>query len=89
MRAEPVMSLRQRRFAELSPEVPTVRQRTAIEMSERNKRGFKRNADRIAKRENISYDSAAAILAASARRASAAARRKNPRLRRVKGKASY
>ena len=89
MRAEPVMSVRQRRMAELAPDVQTVRQRTAIEMSERSKRGFKRNASRIARKQDISYDSAAAILAASTRRASAAARRKNPRLKKVKGKAKY
>jgi hypothetical protein len=88
MRAEPVMSVRQRRLAQLRPEVETVRQRTTIEMSERVKRGFKRNATRIAKKQGITYDKAAAILAASTRRASAAARRKNPRLKRVRGKAS-
>jgi hypothetical protein len=89
MRPEPVMSVRQRRMAEIMPDVISVRQRTTIEMSERTKRGFKQNATRIAKKQNISYDRAAAILAASTRRASAAARRRNPRLKRVKGKASY
>lgn len=83
MRPEPVMSLRQRKMAAIAPEVETVRQRTAIEMSERSKRGFKRTATRIAKRDNVTYDSAAATLAASTRRASAPARRKKSRLKRT------
>lgn len=49
--------------------------------------GFKNNATRIAKRQGIRYDRAAAILAASSRRASPAAKRKNPSLKRVRGKA--
>lgn len=85
MRAEPVMSVRQRRMESNSPEVETLRQRSAIEMSERTKRGFKRNATRIAKKQNVPYDKAAAILAASTRKATPAARRKNPRLKKVKG----
>lgn len=86
MRPEPVLSVRQRRLMETRPAEPTVRQKTVIEMSDRMVRGFKRNAQRIAKKQGIPYDRAAAILAASTRRASAAARRKNPRLKRVKGK---
>jgi hypothetical protein len=86
MRSDPVVSVRQRRLMETNPPVETVRQKTVIEMSDRMVRGFKNNAQRIAKRQGIPYDRAAAILAASTRRASAAARRKNPRLRRVKGK---
>lgn len=87
MRADPPLSVRQRR-AEALGKVPTsYRQRTAIEMSERMTRGFKNNAQRIAAKQGIPYDRAAAILAASSRRASKAAIRKNPRLKRVKGKA--
>lgn len=48
--------------------------------------GFQAEENRIAEREDISKDQAAAILAASARRASPAARKANPRLKRVKGK---
>jgi len=50
-------------------------------------RGFTKNAKRIASRQAIPYDRAAAILAATSRRASKAAIRKNPRLKRVKGRA--
>ena len=50
-------------------------------------RGFEANARRIAKRQGVSLKRARAILAAGTRRASAAAKRRNPRLRRVKGKA--
>lgn len=49
--------------------------------------GFEANARRIAKQKGISLKRARAILAAGTRRASAAAKRKNPRLKRVKGKA--
>jgi len=49
-------------------------------------RGFEANARRIAKRQGISMKRARAILAAGTRRASAAAKRRNPRLKRVKGK---
>lgn len=86
MRPEPVLSVRQRRLMEARPAEPTVRQKAVIEMSDRMVRGFKKNAQRIANKQGIPYDRAAAILAASTRRASAAARRKNPRLKRVKGK---
>lgn len=46
--------------------------------------GFKAVASSIASKEGISPDRADAILAASTRKASPAARRKNPRLNRVK-----
>lgn len=46
--------------------------------------GFKAIAEKIAKEQGISKENAAAILAASTRRASPAAKRKNPRLKRVK-----
>lgn len=48
-------------------------------------RGFEANAAAIAKRQGISKERARAILAAGARKASPAAKRKNPRLKRVKG----
>jgi len=49
-------------------------------------RGFKANQRRIAKRQGISMKRAGAILASGARKASPAAKRRNPRLKRVKGK---
>jgi len=49
-------------------------------------RGFKENAKLIAKRQGISEERAGAILAAGARKASAAAKKKNPRLKKVQGK---
>lgn len=48
-------------------------------------RGFEANARLIAKRQGISLERARAILAAGARKASAAAIRRNPRLLRVRG----
>lgn len=86
MRPDTPLSLRQRRMIDRKPNIETIRQKSTIEMSDRMVRGFKANAQRIAQRQGISYDSAAAILAATSRRASAAAIRKNPRLKRVKGK---
>ena len=50
------------------------------------KGGFARVASKIAKSEGVSKDSADAILAASSRGASKAAKRANPDLKRVKGK---
>jgi hypothetical protein len=46
--------------------------------------GFKSVAANIAKKERVSLDSARAILAASTRRASPAAKKANPRLKKVK-----
>lgn len=48
--------------------------------------GFKKVASGIARREGVSKGEADAILAASSRRASPAAHKKNPRLGKVKGK---
>ena len=48
-------------------------------------RGFAANAAAIAKRQGVSLERARAILAAATRRASPAAKKKNPRLRKVKG----
>jgi len=50
-------------------------------------RGFKKNAAKIARKKGISPARARAILAAATRRASPAAKRRNPRLKRVRGKA--
>ena len=47
--------------------------------------GFKAAQSQIAKRQGISQQRAGAILAAGARNASAAAKAKNPNLRKVKG----
>ena len=48
--------------------------------------GFKKVAASIAAKEGVSRERAGAILAASSRRASPAAKRANPRLAKVKGK---
>jgi hypothetical protein len=48
--------------------------------------GFKAVQAQIAKKRGISKKSAGAILAKSTRNASAAAKRKNPRLKKVKAK---
>lgn len=47
--------------------------------------GFKEAAATIARHQGISKDRAGAILAAGARKASAKAKKANPRLKRVKG----
>lgn len=47
--------------------------------------GFKAVQKKIAAKENVSMERAGAILASSSRKASAAARKKNPRLKKVKG----
>lgn len=54
-------------------------------MATKKVRGFKKNAALIAKRQGVSKKAASAILAAGARKASKAAVRKNPRLKRVSG----
>ena len=48
--------------------------------------GFKSVQASIARRQGVSKKRAGAILAASTRRASPAAKKANPRLKRVKGK---
>lgn len=48
------------------------------------KRGFKNVAKSIAKKQKISVKQASAILASSTRKASKKAKKKNPRLKRVK-----
>ena len=47
--------------------------------------GFKAVQEKIAKKQGISSKAAAAILAASSRNASPSAKKKNPRLKKVKG----
>lgn len=46
--------------------------------------GFKSVQSSIARKSGVSMEAAGAILAASSRKASAKAKRKNPRLKRVK-----
>jgi hypothetical protein len=46
--------------------------------------GFKKAASKIAKKEGVSKKAAAAILASATRKASAKAKKANPRLKRVK-----
>ena len=48
--------------------------------------GFKTAQKQIASRQGVSMERAGAILAAGTRRASASAKRKNPNLKKVKGK---
>ena len=48
-------------------------------------KGFKANQRKIASKQGISMDRAGAILASGARKASPAAKRKNPALKKVKG----
>lgn len=47
--------------------------------------GFKAVASGIAEKQGVSKGRASAMLAASTRKASASAKRKNPRLKKVKG----
>jgi hypothetical protein len=48
--------------------------------------GFKKVAAKIARKSHVSRKAAGAILANASRKASKKAKRKNPRLRKVKGK---
>lgn len=47
--------------------------------------GFKAVQKKIAKKQGVSEERAGAILAASSRKASSAAKSKNPKLKKVKG----
>ena len=47
--------------------------------------GFKAVQKKIANQQGVSMESAGAILASSSRKASPAAKKKNPRLKKVKG----
>lgn len=53
-------------------------------MASKKHPGFKSVQKKIAAKEGVSMKSAGAILASSTRKASAAAKAKNPRLKRVK-----
>jgi hypothetical protein len=54
-------------------------------MKAKKRMGFKAAQSQIAKKQGISKERAGAILAAGARKASAAAKKKNPNLKKVKG----
>ena len=56
-------------------------------MAKKKVRGFDENAKRIARERGISLERARAILAASTRQTNPAAKRRNPRLKKVRGKA--
>ena len=62
---------------------PSRRSSTLSHMADKT-RGFTNNANKIAKKQGISQERARAILAASSRNASAAAKKKNPNLKKVK-----
>ena len=66
----------------------TGRRTTATSRASTRKKhpGFTREAAAVARREGVSPSSARAIIAASSRNASPAAKRKNPNLKRVRGK---
>ena len=49
-------------------------------------RGFKKNQRNIARRKGMNMKKAGAILASASRKASPAAKRRNPRLKRVSAK---
>lgn len=53
-------------------------------MASKSHPGFEAVAEKMARKQGISVERARAELAASTRRASSAAKRKNPRLKRVK-----
>jgi len=53
-------------------------------MAARKTTGFKNIAKKIAKKQGISNKAASAILASSSRKASPAAKKKNPNLKKVK-----
>jgi len=53
-------------------------------MAKKSHPGFKAVQKKIAKEQGISQERAGAILASSSRKASPAAKKKNPRLKRVK-----
>lgn len=55
-------------------------------MAKKKHPGFKAVQKKIAKKQGISEEKAGAILAASSRKASPAAKKKNPNLKKVKGK---
>lgn len=61
--------------------------RSEVEVAEKKKHpGFKKVQADIAKKQGISKERAGAILAAGARKASPAAKKANPNIKKVKGK---
>lgn len=60
---------------------------TKKELAEKKTKGFENNAKKIAAKQGIPIESARAILAAGARKVSPAAKKANPALNKVKGKA--
>ena len=59
--------------------------RKGVDMAAKKHPGFKAAQDQIAKKEGVSKESAGAILASAARKASPAAKKANPALKKVKG----
>lgn len=55
------------------------------DMSSKKHPGFKAVQSKIAKKEGVSKEAAGAMLAASTRKASAKAKKANPKLKKVKG----
>ena len=55
-------------------------------MASKKHPGFKKVQASIAKKQGVSKEAAGAILASATRKASAKAKRANPRLKKVKGK---
>lgn len=67
--------------------LPILLLRSEVEVAEKKKHpGFKKVQAEIAKKQGISKERAGAILAAGARKASPAAKKANPNLKKVKGK---
>jgi len=60
--------------------------RSAAKKKGKKHPGFRAVQSRIARGQGVSKERAGAMLAAGTRRASPAAKRKNPRLKRVKGR---
>jgi hypothetical protein len=58
-------------------------------MKSKKNPGFKAVQKKIASKQGVSMESAGAILASSTRKASPAAKKANPALNKVKGKAKY
>lgn len=83
-----VVSKRQKSYgeSELTSSENTKNKEKPVELAEKHP-GFKKVAQKIAKKQGVSAERAKAMLAASTRKASASAKQRNPRLKRVKGKA--
>lgn len=77
---------RPRRYDDMPTDVDSLVKWAEQKLAEGKLRGFEANAQAIARRQGIPIERARAILAAGTRAASPAAKRANPRLRRVRGK---